>query len=382
MRKLWKLKLGNLILRIFTRSNGLVESRKKFESDNIDGFKNIIIYSTTALGDFMMNSPAIRALRQRFPAAQITLVAHPKFRDFLEGGEDWDRVVYWMSKVKEVPTLLKSLKSEGKPDLVVILHSHAPYDYISAVLTGAKYIFRDNYHDDVSFIDRWLTNFTVGFKGHLIQRKLELVAPLGCDTSNIEMKIPRSLRSDLVKPERKILGFQLGASTPERCWPIERFAEVASHFLQHNENLDIVLIGGPGEISLGQTLLEHIPSEISERVINKIGKTSLQELAENINDFSVLLTGDTGPLHVAIALKVPTLSMFATEQPVFSGPYQDKEIHHVILGVRSALRKETLGDGAMKSISVAHVIKTLEANFDVHNQCAKHSDNNDRAISL
>lgn len=365
MRKIWKLKLGNLILRILTGSNGLIESRRKFESDNVDEFKRIVIYSTTALGDFMMNSPAIRAIRQRFPAAHITLVAHPKFRDFFEGGEDWDRVVYWMSKVKDVPTLLKSLKSEGKPDLVVILHSHAPYDYISAVLTGAKYIFRDNYHDNVPIVDKWLTNFTVGFKGHLIQRKLELVAPLGCDTSNIEMKLPRSLRSDLVKPERKILGFQLGASTPERCWPIDRFASVASHFLQHNDNLDVVLIGGPGEISLGQSLLGHIPADLKERVINKIGKTSLQELAENINAFSVLLTGDTGPLHVAIALKVPTISMFATEQPVFSGPYQDRDIHHVILGVRSALREETLGDGAMKSISVQHVTDMLESHFNI-----------------
>jgi ADP-heptose:LPS heptosyltransferase len=365
MRKIWKLKLGNLILRILTGSNGLIESRRKFESDNVDEFKRIVIYSTTALGDFMMNSPAIRAIRQRFPAAHITLVAHPKFRDFFEGGEDWDRVVYWMSKVKDVPTLLKSLKSEGKPDLVVILHSHAPYDYISAVLTGAKYIFRDNYHDNFPIVDKWLTNFTVGYKGHLIQRKLELVAPLGCNTSNIEMKLPRSVGPKPMRSDKKFLGFQLGASTPERCWPLERFAQVANHFLQSNRDIEIVLIGGPGEISLGKYLLERIPEHFKGRVLNKIGKTSLHQLAETINSFDTLLTGDTGPLHVAIALKVPTLSMFATEQPVFSGPYQDKDIHHVILGVRSALSEETLGDGAMKSISVEKVINTLESHFDV-----------------
>jgi len=366
MRKRWKFELINLILRIVTRNNGLVNSRQAFSKDNdIDQLKNIIIYSTTALGDFMMNSPAIRALRERFPSAYITLVAHPKFRDFLESGEDWNRVVYWTSKVKEVPALLKSLKKDGKPDLIVILHSHAPYDYMSAVLTKAKYIFRDNYHENIPFVEKWLTNFTVGYKGHLIQRKLELVAPLGCNTSNIEMKLPCPVGPKPVKSDKKKLGFQLGASTPERCWPLERFAHVANHCLKCNSNIEITLIGGPGEIPLGKSLMDRIPEPFKGRVLNKIGKTSLHQLAETINSFDALLTGDTGPLHVAIALKVPTLSMFATEQPVFSGPYQDKEIHHVILGVRSALSDETLGDGAMKSISVENVIMTLEDHFDV-----------------
>ncbi|MDJ0037555.1 glycosyltransferase family 9 protein [Pantoea allii] len=366
MRKRWKFELINLFLRIVTRRNGMVDSRAEFLSHNHQNdFKHIVIYSTTALGDFMMNTPAIHALRQRFPTATITLVAHPKFQEFLEGGDDWDRVIYWNSKVKHVPELVKSLEQSGKPDLVVILHSHAPYDYTSAVLAGAKYIFRDNYQDDVPLIERWLTNYTVGYKGHLIQRKLELVAPLGCDTSLVEMKTPRKPQERSARRDKKILGFQLGASSPERCWPIESFAQVADILLSRNESLSIVLIGGPGETGLADRFMEQISPQLKSRIVSQVGKTSLSQLVETVNEFDALLTGDTGPLHVAIALKVPTLSLFATEQPVFSGPYQNQEIHQVILGVRSALKAETMGNGAMKSISVDQVLAKLEDHFDV-----------------
>ncbi|MGP0155095.1 glycosyltransferase family 9 protein [Pantoea ananatis] len=366
MRKRWKFELINLFLRIVTRRNGLEESRSTFLSDNhYNDIRQIVIYSTTALGDFMMNTPAIHAVRLRFPMATITLVAHPKFREFLEGGDDWNRVVYWNSKVKHVHELVKSIKNYGQPDLAVILHSHAPYDYMSAILAGAKYIFRDNYQDDVPLIERWLTNYTVGYKGHLIQRKLELVAPLGCDTSLVEMKTPRNSKARSILRDKKILGFQLGASSPERCWPIEYFAQVADRLLSRNQLLNIVLIGGPGETGLAERFMAQINQQSKNRVVNQVGKTSLSQLVDTINDFDALLTGDTGPLHVAIALKVPTLSLFATEQPVFSGPYQDQEIHRVILGVRSALKKETLGNGAMRAISVNQVLATLEDHFNV-----------------
>jgi len=366
MRKRWKFELINLYLRIVTRRNGMVDSRSEFLSDNQQNdFKHIVIYSTTALGDFMLNTPAIHALRQRFPDAWITLVAHPKFADFLAEGDDWNDVVFWNSKVKQLPTLVKALQKKGRPELAVILHSHAPYDYTSAILAGAKYIFRDNYLDGASLIDRWLTNYTVGYKGHLIQRKLELIAPLGCDTSAVEMRLPHPPQERTTRPDRKKLGFQLGASSPERCWPIDYFSAVAEHALTSNEVLDIVLIGGPGEIILGQQFLAQLNTQFHHRVINTIGKTSLPQLVETINQFDALLTGDTGPFHVAIALKVPTLSLFATAQPVFSGPYQDLSIHRAILGVRSALKAETLGNGAMKAISVEQVINTFENHFDI-----------------
>lgn len=63
---------------------------------------------------------------------------------------------------------------------------------------------------------------------------------------------------------------------------------------------------------------------------NYVGTLNLKELVEHISRFDVLVTGDTGPLHIAVALKVPTISLFVTANPAHTGPLQDKELHTVI----------------------------------------------------
>lgn len=366
MRKGWKYQLVNLFLRAYTHQKDLTASRDAFVNDNqLDTITSIVIYSTTALGDFMMNTPAIHALRQRFPQAYITLVAHPKFESFLEGGGDWDRIVYWNSKIKTVPQLVKALKNRGQPDLAVILHSHAPYDYLSAVMVGARYVFRDNYADNIDVMNRWLTNYTYGFKGHLIQRKLELVAPLGCDISSVEMKLPcQVIKRAARKTNKKVIGFQMGASTPERCWPLENFAQVANTLLAANPESSITLIGGGGEMYLQQPFMEKVDVAFHSRIESLIGKTSLPELVSTINKFDVLITGDTGPLHLAVALKIPTISLFVTAEPSASGPYQDMELHRVLYGVRMALKSE-LSSEAMKAIPAERVIVSLRDDFNI-----------------
>lgn len=365
MRKLWKFKAVDLFLRLYTRQKGLQASRESF-SQETRPFTNIVIYSTTALGDFMMNTPAIRAVRQRFPDAFITLVAHKKFHEFLENGEDWDRVVYWNSKVNALRALVRELKVKGEPDLALILHSHEPYDYLSAVMAGARYIFRDNYIDDKPLRDGWLTNFTYGFKGHLIQRKLELVAPLGCDISSTEMRVPRTPAEKPVKPDgQKIIGFQMGASSAERCWPAQNFADVANTLLAENPQASVVLIGGPGEKHLENPFMERVEPMFRSRIQSQIGKTTLTGLTGIINSFDVMLTGDTGPLHLAIALKVPTLSLFVTEEPSASGPYQDRDMHRVLYGVRMALIPGSLSNEAMNTITSAQVIACLRNEFSI-----------------
>ncbi len=150
MSKKWKIKVADWFLRRYTAKYGRFQDKATF--DGAQQFDNIVIYSTTALGDFMFNTPALRAMRERYPNAHITLVVHKKNRELVENGRYYDRVVYWDSKIKTIRPLLKSLR-EHQPDLALILHSHLPYDIISAVLAGAKYIIRDNYSSGICGLD-------------------------------------------------------------------------------------------------------------------------------------------------------------------------------------------------------------------------------------
>ncbi len=327
MRKLWKFKAIDKAIRLYMLIKG---SPLQVVSDleNINP-RHIVIFSTTALGDFLFNTPAIRAIRERFPEAIITLVAHQKFSDFLQSGEDWDQFIPWNNKAITLSGLIKSLKKSPEPDLTLLLHSHEPYDYIAALLSGSKCIIKDNYFDNFQLRDKWLSEYTIGFRGHIIQRKLSLVQSLGCDISNIEMKMPMTV-SQKCRNDSPVIGFQIGASTSERCWSPKNFATVAASLFSIHSTLSVILTGGPGDKDRADEFIRHLPEIHRHRVSNRVGNTTLAELTQLLNNVDLLLTGDTGPLHIAIALKTPTVSLFVTANPYNTGPLQNPELHDII----------------------------------------------------
>lgn len=327
MSKKWKIKLTNFFLDRYTARYGRLQDVSTFSRDI--QFDNIVIYSTTALGDFMFNTPAIRAIRERYPDAHITLVASEKNRELVENGRDYNRVIYWNSKIKTLGPLLKSLR-EHQPDLAIILHSHLPYDVISAVMSGAKYILRDNYSSGISGLEKWLTNYVFHYYGHFIRRKLELISILGCRSDDPTMEIPAPYQRAEKQSAWITIGFQLGASTESRCWPVSHYIKLAERLTADDENVKIVLIGGGADRGKAQQFMQGISASTAERVDDRIGKTGLQQMITLLDGFDLLVTGDTGPLHVAIALKVKTIGLFVTADPRTTGPIQDLTLHRII----------------------------------------------------
>lgn len=327
MSKKWKISLTNWFLDRYVTKHGRLQKKDSFDSSI--QFDNIVIYSTTALGDFMFNTPAIRAIRERYPAAHITLVAHQKNRELIDNGRDYDRVVYWNNKIKTLPTLVKTLR-QHQPDIAIILHSHLPYDVISAVMSGAKYIIRDNYSSGISGLEKWLTNYVFHYYGHFVRRKLELISILGCRSDDPTMVIPAPFQAGNRDPSRLTIGFQLGASTESRCWPVSHYVTLANMLISQLPDVHIVLIGGPTDAGKAQQFMQQLDEKNRNLIDDRIGKTGLQQLLTLIDGFDLLVTGDTGPLHLAVALQVKTISLFVTADPRSTGPIQDTELHHII----------------------------------------------------
>lgn len=326
-KKKWKIKLSNWFLRRYVARHGGLLDKSTLTSQT--QFESIVIYSTTALGDFMFNTPVIRAVRLRYPDAYITLVAHRKNQDLVENGVHYNRVVYWDNKVKSLPVLVKSLK-EHQPDLALIMHSHLPYDVISAVMSGVKYIIRDNYMNGISGMEEWLSNYVFNYYGHFVRRKVELVSILGCDNHNISMEIPSPFEAGIKDPHHTVIGMQIGASVESRCWPIAHFSKLADMLSSNFSSIRIVLIGGGTDTARGETMLKQVSDKSREIIDNQIGKTDLQQLITRIDSFDLLVTGDTGPLHLAVAVKTKTISLFVTADSRSTGPIQDTELHRII----------------------------------------------------
>lgn len=330
MSKKWKIDVANCLIRFFSKIDGRLKDTKKYNSECT--YDSIVIYSTTALGDLMFNTPAIRAIRERFPAAKLTLVSSLKNKAIVETCDYFSHVVYWDQRINNMLPAVMKIRRQ-RPQLAVLLHSKQPYDILSAVMAGCHFIIRDNYSPEPMGMEEWLADYSKKFKGHLIERKMKLVSGLGCATGNISMFVPAPF-TPIVREEndreRKFIAFQMGASKVLRCWPVGHFVELAKLLLSADKSCVIALIGTEREKELAESFLAYFSPLDLSRIINYVGRTTLIELLAHIDNFDVLVTGDTGPLHLAIALKTPTISLFATATPESTGPLQDLELHQVI----------------------------------------------------
>ncbi|MBK4727233.1 glycosyltransferase family 9 protein [Pantoea agglomerans] len=332
-----KVKWINRALTLYTFFSRYLKKNKTLNPEM--EFQRIAIFSTTALGDLMFNTPAIFALKQRYPQASFVLVSSEKNRPLVDSSSWFDEVFYWDNKIRNAHRLIISLR-RFKPQLTVILHSYMPYDVLCAVLSNSEYIIRDQYRVDSPLMNHWLNLYSKPYNGHLIQRKLDLLTTIGCRNDDPSMHIPVSWRAGENLDGKIRIGFQMGASEAKRCWPVGRFAELATLLCQ-DEQYQIVLIGGPKDRALVAEFEQRVGAKIFANVENQVGKTSLIELLTLIDGFDVLVTGDTGPLHLAIALQTATVSLYADAEPKHTGPYQDLACHVIMkmADVRSTSRQ-------------------------------------------
>lgn len=323
-----KVALVSFLLSAYRLIKGNRLSVDKF--DPSEKVESIAIFSTTALGDFMFNTPAILSIKSKFPNARITLVSSHKNKNLVEGSPWFERVIYWDQQFKSILKVVSLLKKDV-PDVIVMLHSKSPYDVLISNLAGAKYIFKDAYNENDFAMRLFVTSLSaVRFDWHIIERKLSLIQSMGCDTTNIEMKIPFSFETKTKKHNTLVIGFQLGASKIQRQWPIVRFNELAKLLINSGRNIEIVLIGSPNEAELSKKFMDGMTEIERESITDCVGKVSLRELVETISGFDLLVTGDTGPLHLAVALQIKTVSLFVTANPAHTGPLQDPHLHKVI----------------------------------------------------
>lgn len=324
--KLKKLKWVHYFLNLYNPFLGKMKKTSTFSSEI--KFNSILIFSTTALGDFMFNTPAIRAIRARYPDAHITLVSSVKNKLLVENYDQVDSVIYWDNKIRNLlPISLQAKKY--KPQLAVILHSHLPYDVLFAVMAGCQYILRNTFQVIPEWFRKWIVAEHQPGMGHIIQTKLNLIHYLGINNADTRMELSCEIEQ-LDKENHYIIGFQMGASTQERRWPIKYFVELAQKLIDSDPSLLIKLIGSPRELELPEEFFILLPEKYHSNIENLVGKTSLPNLLSQIKIMDVLVTGDTGPLHLAIALQIPTVSLFVTADPKWTGPYQDPDLHKVI----------------------------------------------------
>mgnify|MGYP002751570392 FL=1 len=294
--------------------------------------QTVCFFSNTALGDTIFNTPVFRVFRQNFPHVRTVALLNPSTAPLFKTDPNVDEILLYDGKKGGFLRALSQLK-KIKPDIVFILHSNEPQATPLAVLSGVKYVFK--LPNAGSKFSPFHSNEPepYGDERYVVLNRLEQLKFVGIKSRDTRLnlylrdedfaRVDEMLKKD---GKRKFIGFQMGASTVSRQWFFQRWRELAGIILERTDAV-IVLTGSPAERAMTAQLDEELRSS---RVIDAAGKFSLREAAALIARLDVLVTPDTGPLHVAAALKTPTIGLFAVASPVNSNPDFDENIHKFI----------------------------------------------------
>jgi len=164
------------------------------------------------------------------------------------------------------------------------------------------------------------------------------------------------------KKGKRLVGINVGATYGSaKCWPAERFRDVALKLLE--DDLYVLFFGDATTASLVKEICLTLP----ERAMNLAGVTTLRELACLIKDCDVLLTNDSGPMHIAAALETPLVALFGSTDDRATGPFgQADSVIHKHVSCSPCFKRECPIDfRCMKEIGVDEVVEKVKERFHV-----------------
>jgi ADP-heptose:LPS heptosyltransferase len=350
----------NLSLKIYL----LFDPRKPMSSEELKNLRpnNILLFSNTALGDTLLSTPAIDSLRMSFPQAHITLFISKNTASLFAGHPSVDRFIVYHGGFRKFLSTLLQLR-HTKPDIAMLLHSNGPQDIPMALFSGAPVILKT---PTKSLYAHLLTLPSEDKDWHVIESRLDLVRTIGGQKITTRMSLPpryeRTAHRKYLPQNTKVIGFQMGAANTYKMWPAERFAELAVKLLAYNENIVIALTGTKKESHLASFVINACGDE---KVFNLCGLCTIEELPHLASEFDLLVTNDTGTMHIAIALGVPSVELFGATGAAHTGAYQDTDKHRIISkevsGSYYETSKKKRSNEPMTAISVEDVFNAIQS---------------------
>lgn len=294
---------------------------------------NILIVRLGALGDIIHAVPAAAALRATFPDARIDWLVDARHREVIDLITVVDRAVVLerssLSGWIDVARRLRSIRYDVALDFQGLLKSA-----ILARASGAPRVVGFSIWHLREKTARPFYSETVARRdgrvelqgGHVIFKNLALLRVVGVNDTQVRFPLAE-VESRALEQVRATLGkdraFALinpGAAWPNKRWPPERFGEVAA-FLRDIRGLPSIVLWGPGEEGLAGAVVE--TSEGSAHVAPKTGLADVLALSRAA---SLMVSGDTGPLHIAAAVGTPTVSLFGPTDPLRNGPWAPDDV--------------------------------------------------------
>ncbi len=282
---------------------------------------NILIVRLGALGDVVHAVPAAAALRKAFPEAGIDWLVEAKHRDIVDLVTAIDRTVTLDSPtLAGWTTVLRALRRTSY-DIAIDLQGLLKSAVLARGSGAARVVGFSIWHLREKTARPFYSDAHEAEGGHVIAKNLRLLRAVGVEDDEIRFPLADVASPALeqlrqrIPADRPFALLNAGAAWPNKRWPPERFGELAS-FLRDACGLTPVVLWGPGEEQLADTVIA-----ASSNTAIAAPATGIADLVAIARASALVVSGDTGPLHIATAVGTPTVSLFGPTDPARNGPY-------------------------------------------------------------
>jgi len=362
-------------------------------------FQRILLIKLSAMGDAVHTIPLLNKLRRRYPAARLDWLATPAIAELLRHNPAVTNVIEFSRDEWSAPWRLAPFASAAR--LIATLRA-TQYDLVldlQGQLRSAVFAFACGAPVRIGFdrprADVWQASSRKipeeakkhAWQGaregswlaytdqiplptldvHPVERYLGVGGMLGLDAGAPDFSFPipaeAMTRIDALLDyydvgKKNLVVMAPGTNWDTKEWRSEAFAETARHFLK--KSFAVALIGSDRERAICEEVAKLAPG-----TVNLAGETTLSELAALVRRAAICLTNDSGPMHLAVALDRPVVSVFGPTDPVWAGPYRrDGAVLRAELPCSPCylreLRRCTHGHACMRDVSAGAVIERIE----------------------
>jgi lipopolysaccharide heptosyltransferase II len=277
----------------------------------------------------------LRLLKLHYPAAAIFWWVDSRFAPLLEGDPDLDGVISWerrgwgsLKRWRKLWEEIRFLRSQ-QFDLVIDLQGLARSGTFAWLTNGKFLVGLDEsregargYYDLVVRRDSYHT--------HAVDWYLSVLPPLGVPVHKnftwlpVYPEVAAAIRAKWPMAGNRWIILQPGARWINKRWPVEHFAELTRQLVAQLPGVRFAILGAADDHPLGETIAAAVP----DHGLNLCGELSLREMIEWIRAADLMVSNDTGPMHVAAALAKPVVAMLGPTEPARTGPYG--QVAHVL----------------------------------------------------
>lgn len=290
--------------------------------------RQILIVKIYGVGNMVLFTPALQAIREKFPQAEITLMADDLSAvEVVKGSGLYDHLILINEDQLDVANFVKD---QRKKDYDLVLVS---YPMVSEKISLIAGLLRARYkvaHRIQCCLPSLYSIVLDGdlFSQHEVAYNFDLLRCLGLtvDESQYQLKIsiPNSeqefannfLNSQGVKETDVLIGMHPGSLDERKRWDTNKFTDLGNQLCQR-PNTKIILFGGPKETQLAA----QIASQMKCPTINATGKTTLKQAAALIKACSLFVSNDSGLMHIASAVKTPVVAIFGPTNHIKNAPF-------------------------------------------------------------